>query len=79
MTNMRWALLKDPISGKTGKQLEYEIVVDGRVVTYSWGTADKKYQRRSRNVFGNEQEAVEAAHARVSLKTANGYQIAHAV
>lgn len=81
---MKWALLKasdiGPMGrGQNGKKKAYEIVVDGRVVFYSWGMAEKFPHRTARCVFPTEQAAIAAAYARLDSKTAKGYEIAYAV
>jgi predicted DNA-binding WGR domain protein len=82
--NRKWALLNasetGPMGrGQTGKKKVYEVIVDGRTLTCSWGMAEKTQRQTSRRVFATEQAALSAAYEKVSAKQGRGYQIAYAV
>lgn len=82
--NRKWALLKASDSGpmgrgQSGKKKVYEVIVDGRTLTCSWGMAEKTQRQSSRRVFSSEQAALAAAFEKVYAKQDRGYQVAYAV
>lgn len=78
MTEKYYSLLKtsDGARGERGKQKIYEIRVQGRKVTYSWGMAEKT-NRQSKVVFyANDNWALFEAQNQLRAKVGTGYRVA---
>lgn len=80
----RWALLKGseigPMGrGQAGKKKIYEVAVEGRRVTFSWGMAEKSRRQTKVVTYSSEQSAVFFAREKVSEKIDRGYELAFAV
>ena len=83
-SNRKWVLLKSsdigPMGrGQNGKKKVYEVAVNGNVVTFTWGMAEKTQRQSMTQVFRSHQHAVSEASAKVWAKRDSGYQIAYAV
>lgn len=65
--------------GQTGKKKVYEIQVSGRVVTFSWGMAEKVQRKTQTIVCSSNQAALAMASNKKWDKLSSGYGIAYEV
>jgi hypothetical protein len=65
--------------GQAGKKKVYEIQVSGRVVTFSWGMAEKVRRSTSTKVCVSHQAALAEASNKKWEKLLGGYTLAYEV
>ena len=75
---MKWVLVKesDGERGLDGKKKSYEIVLDGRKVTVTWGKFEVAYGQQTQvKEFGSAFLANEWIEAQIHAKRKNGYNL----
>ena len=62
--------------GQDGKKKIYEIVIDGKKVTISWGKAEESKRQSQVKFFGSEWSAENFANEKKWAKIERGYEVA---
>jgi plasmid maintenance system killer protein len=65
--------------GQAGKKKVYEIQVSGRIVTFSWGMAEKVQRKTQTIVCASNQAALAMASNKKWEKLSSGYALAYEV
>ncbi len=80
--NKKWCLLKtsDGSRGANGKKKVYTVHLDGKLVRFEWGMAEKDARQTKTQVFASEQAANFYALAQVNKKVFDrGYELVYEV